>query len=103
MIVLTWVPRKMRAMIATIAIRARISAYSARPWPSSSRRNEAMSAFRTDMDDGTSFHENSPDETEGMAPYEWPPPPVKARRRFVLTERGGAADPGQKKTAGTRR
>ena len=31
------VPRKMRATIATIAMSARISAYSARPWPSSSR------------------------------------------------------------------
>ena len=36
-ILLTWLPRKIRAMIATIAMRARISAYSARPWPSSSR------------------------------------------------------------------
>ena len=38
-ILLTWPPRKMRATIATMAIRARISAYSARPWPSSSRSN----------------------------------------------------------------
>jgi hypothetical protein len=38
---LTWLPRKMRAMIATIAMRARMSAYSASPWPSSSRRSEA--------------------------------------------------------------
>src|SRR6476620_1558281 len=36
----------MRAMIATIAMRARISAYSARPWPSSSFRKEAMRAVR---------------------------------------------------------
>src|SRR4051812_10053106 len=34
---LTWLPRKMRATMATMAMSARISAYSARPWPSSSR------------------------------------------------------------------
>src|SRR3954451_2997364 len=47
--VLTCWPRKIRAMIATIAMRARISAYSARPWPSSSRRTDAMSALISDM------------------------------------------------------
>ena len=42
----TWPPRKIRATIATMAMRARISAYSARPWPSSSRTiSEEMSAF----------------------------------------------------------
>src|SRR4029079_1943499 len=40
----TWPPRKIRAMIATIAIRARISAYSARPWPSSSLRKDEIRA-----------------------------------------------------------
>src|SRR6478752_2299038 len=47
--VLTWPPRKMRATIATIAIRARISAYSARPWPSWSRRKNEMRASMWDM------------------------------------------------------
>src|SRR5687768_17440922 len=46
---LTWPPRKIRAMIATIAIRARISAYSARPWPSSSRRSEARNEVNSAM------------------------------------------------------
>ena len=45
-IVLTWPPRKMRAMIATIAMRARISAYSARPWPSSSWRKDEIRAMK---------------------------------------------------------
>src|SRR6188474_3613339 len=40
----TWVPRKISAMIAMMAMRARINAYSARPWPSSSRRDEAIRA-----------------------------------------------------------
>jgi hypothetical protein len=40
-IVLTCPPRKIRATIATMAMRARISLYSASPWPSSSRRREA--------------------------------------------------------------
>src|SRR5450759_141426 len=40
----------MRATIATIAIRARISAYSASPWPSSSRsKSEEISAYRRVM------------------------------------------------------
>src|SRR5712691_9065386 len=45
----TWPPRKMRATIAMIAMSARISAYSARPWPSSSRRNDAIRAFSLDI------------------------------------------------------
>src|SRR5688572_5727784 len=45
-----WPPRKSRATIATMAMRARISAYSARPWPSSSRRNEAIRAVSNDME-----------------------------------------------------
>src|SRR5688572_8172212 len=39
----------MRAMIATIAMSARISAYSARPWPSSSRRSVARSELTNAM------------------------------------------------------
>src|SRR5439155_1396168 len=39
----------MRATIAMIAMSARISAYSARPWPSSSRRNDAIRAFSLDI------------------------------------------------------
>ena len=46
MMPLTWVPRKIRAMIATIAMSARIRAYSARPWPSSSLRMDEMSAMK---------------------------------------------------------
>src|SRR6266436_3824353 len=45
----TWPPRKMRATIAMIAMSARISAYSARPWPSSSRRNDAIRALSLDI------------------------------------------------------
>src|ERR1035437_821356 len=37
---LTWPPRKTRATMARIAMRARMSAYSARPWPCWSRRIE---------------------------------------------------------------
>ena len=44
-IVLTWLPRKMSAMMAMIAMSARIRAYSARPWPSSSRRNVSIRAL----------------------------------------------------------
>src|SRR5262245_41889474 len=39
----------MRAMIAMIAMRARISAYSARPWPSSSRLMDEMRALMSCM------------------------------------------------------
>src|SRR5689334_16390837 len=41
----TWVPRKIRATIATMAMSARISAYSARPWPSSSCEKRAIRAL----------------------------------------------------------
>src|SRR3954453_13278689 len=44
-----WPPRKMRATIATMAMSARISAYSARPWPSSSCDMRAMSALNSCM------------------------------------------------------
>src|SRR5450759_2417819 len=45
-ILLTWLPRKIRATMATIAISARMSAYSASPWPSSSRaKSEAMRTY----------------------------------------------------------
>src|SRR4051812_30875585 len=44
-----WPPRKIRATIATIAMSARISAYSARPWPSSSCDMREMSALTNDM------------------------------------------------------
>src|SRR5215203_1768378 len=42
---LIWPPRKIRATMATIAMRARISAYSASPWPSSSLRKDEMRAM----------------------------------------------------------
>src|SRR2546426_12224793 len=84
-IVLTCWPRKMRAMIATIAIRARISAYSARPWPSSSRRKEAMSACRKDMLSGTSFPQDSPFDRRGAERYGWLSRPSRHSPRFVLT------------------
>src|SRR6476620_9705844 len=42
----TWPPRKIRAMIAMIAMRARISAYSARPWPSSSFLKDEIRALK---------------------------------------------------------
>ena len=41
---LIWLPRKMRARIATMAMRARISAYSANPWPASELRDLAPHA-----------------------------------------------------------
>src|SRR4026207_79768 len=53
-------PRKISATIATMAMRARISAYSARPWPSSSRRIRLMRALKNDMWFGTSFPQNFP-------------------------------------------
>ena len=43
MIVETWPPRKIRATIAMIAMRARIKAYSASPWPSSRVRRASPS------------------------------------------------------------
>src|ERR687887_1386578 len=71
-ILLTLPPRKMRAMIATIAMRARISAYSARPWPSSSRRNDEIRAVRNDIRRDTSFPHELPGRTEGRATLRTP-------------------------------
>src|SRR3954471_22246915 len=47
----------MRAMIAMIAMRARIRAYSARPWPSSSRLRDEIRALKNDMLGFTSFRD----------------------------------------------
>src|SRR3970282_1734441 len=64
-ILLIWPPRNSSATIATMAMRARISAYSARPWPSSSRSNEAITADRYDIWlDTPSPVEHSPDGPE---------------------------------------
>src|SRR6478736_3508950 len=52
---LIWLPMKRRATIEITAIRARMSAYSARPWPSSADRTRSMIA--TNIWDGcTVFH-----------------------------------------------
>src|SRR5512143_1421069 len=94
-IVLTWPPRKISAMIATIAMRARISAYSARPWPSSSRRMKLMRALNIVV--GTSFP--------------WELPGRGRRPRHLMGEDGACQDaesphrcsrepPGHRTTAG---
>src|SRR6478735_4276896 len=62
---LTWLPRKIRAMIATIAMSARIRAYSARPWPSSSRRSEARTVLMSAMC-GSPYDDDDPHRTEGV-------------------------------------
>src|SRR6476646_95503 len=43
-------PRKIRATMATMAMRARISAYSASPWPSSSFRSESRNEVNSAID-----------------------------------------------------
>src|SRR3990170_2755543 len=92
-ILLIWPPRNRSATIATIAIRARISAYSARPWPSSSRLNEAMRAERYDMWlDTPSPVEHSPDGPEAAAI-------VRAGRSGVKSADGPICEDGHRENA----
>src|SRR5436309_2932825 len=70
-LLLTCFPMKIRATMATIAIRARISAYSARPCPSSSRRKEAMIACKNDMLEWDLLSSRLPVRSEGTAQYGW--------------------------------
>ena len=82
---LIWLPRKIRATIATIAMRARMSAYSASPWPSSERRTRATMAESRCSNDirFTSFPRGSPVLDEERSPADSGLGPVRSRYDFV--------------------
>ena len=83
-VLLIWQPRKIKAMIAMIAMRARISAYSARPWPSS-LRNDGIRAIRWDTRLGTSFPQKLSGSAEAEPRYVASDGHVKVPRPDALT------------------